>query len=86
MFTVVWSEAALETLATIYVTLDLRQQDRVAAAVAALNARLANAPFDEGESRSGPSRITFIDRLAVTFWVNEPGRSVRVTAVAAFGK
>jgi hypothetical protein len=85
MFTVAWSDDALETLAAIYVTLDLRQQDRVAAAVAALNTRLAHAPFDEGESRTGPSRITFIDRLAVTFWVNEPGRSVRVTALAPFG-
>jgi hypothetical protein len=86
MFNVDWSDDALETLAAIYVTHDLRQQDRVAAAVTALNTRLANAPFDEGESRTGPSRITFVDQLAVTFRVNEPGRSVRVTAVARFGR
>lgn len=86
MFTVAWLDEALDGLADVYVALDLTEQDRVAAAVEALNARLVNDPLDEGESRSGGFRITFIDRLAVTFWVSEARRLVQVAAVSPYGR
>ncbi len=86
MFTVAWSDAALDALADVYVVLDLAEQDRVAAAVTALNARLAKNPHAEGESRSGGFRITFIHRLAVSFWVNDTRRQVQVTAAGPYGR
>jgi hypothetical protein len=86
MFAVVWLHEALETLADIYVALDLNDQGRIAAAVAAPNTRLARAPLEKGESRSGPYRITFIDGLVVRFWVDESAGIVRVSAVAQFGR
>jgi plasmid stabilization system protein ParE len=86
MFTVVWSSAALDALADVYVVLDLAGQDRVAAAVDALNRRLADDPHDEGESRSGGFRITFIDRLAVSFLVTDARHLVQVTAVSPYGR
>jgi hypothetical protein len=86
MYRVDWLAVALDALADVYVTLDLADQDRLAAAVDALNKRLAGDPYDEGESRGGPYRITFIDRLVVRFWVDEPSGVVHVTAVAPYGR
>jgi hypothetical protein len=86
MFRVIWLVAALDALADVYVTLDLTDQDRVTAAVQALNTRLASNPLDEGESRSGRYRITFVDGHVVRFWVDEPTGVVRVTAVGPYGR
>jgi len=84
MYGVVWLGPALDRLPDIYVRLDLANQDQLAVAVDALNARLRADPFAEGESRSGRYRITFVDRIAVRFWVDEPAGVVRVTAVGLF--
>jgi hypothetical protein len=84
MYSVVWLGSALDRLADIYVLLDLTSQDRLAAAVDALNARLRTDPLSEGESRSGRYRITFVDRIAVRFWVDDSAGRVGVTAVEHF--
>ena len=52
MFTVVWANRALDTLAEVYVGLDLAAQDRLAARIDSLNHRLARDPSQEGESRT----------------------------------
>lgn len=52
MFTVVWTNRALDRFADMYVVLDLADQGRLAAKIDALNHRLAEYPADEGESRA----------------------------------
>jgi len=44
MFTVVWTNRALDRLADMYVALDLTGQDRLAAKFDALNHRLSRDP------------------------------------------
>jgi hypothetical protein len=78
MFTVVWTNRALNRLADTYVGLDLIGQDRLAAQIDALNHRMHRDPLDEGESRAGDYRITFVDGLTVRFIVDSDGRVVRV--------
>lgn len=47
MFTVVWTNRALDKLADRYVGLDLSNQDRLAAEINALNHRLHRDPSEE---------------------------------------
>jgi hypothetical protein len=65
MFPLIWLHGALEELADVYVAVTLPEQDRIAAAVEALNGRLRSNPLNEGESRDTGYRLTFIDLLAV---------------------
>jgi hypothetical protein len=53
MFTVEWTDYALDQLADVFVSLDLNTQDQLSKAVEVLNRRLAIDPLDEGESRNG---------------------------------
>jgi hypothetical protein len=86
-FAVVWRQAALDLLADLYVTLPLGDQDRVAAGVKALNARLASDPFAVGEGRDDDhDRIAFPPLLSVTFEVDPAAGVVRVINVVRFGR
>jgi len=81
MFTVAWAHRALNKLADLYVGVDLAGQQRLAASIDALNRRLAQKPIDEGESRTGNYRITFVEGLTIRFTVDLADRLVRVYAV-----
>jgi hypothetical protein len=76
----------LERLADIFVGANLDDQDRMTTAVERLNRRLVNHPLDEGESRSGNVRVTFIDLLFVRFRVDVSRQIVRVNGVKRFGR
>ena len=86
MFDYRWLETVLDKLAAVYVSLDVPQQNRVAAGVERFNARLAADPLDLGESRGGGYRVAFIPLLMVTFHVHEAARRVRVTDVTRCGR
>jgi plasmid stabilization system protein ParE len=86
VFTLSWSNKALDDLADIYVAAEPTERVRIAAGVDALNARLRSDPLDEGESRSGGTRVTFPALLTVIFHVSEPQREVRVTRVRRYGR
>jgi hypothetical protein len=86
VFTLIWSNRALDQLAEIYVSADAAERARMAPAIEALNVRLRNDPSAEGESRAGELRITFIPLLAVAFYVSQSDRVVRVGRVRRFGK
>ena len=86
MFTLIWRDRALNQLADIYVTADPAERQRTAAAVDALNARLRSNPLNEGESRAGDLRVTFISLLIVGFRVFPSDRVVRVISVRRYGK
>jgi len=85
MFTVVWTSWALDKLAEDYVVMDLPGQDRLAAKIDALNHRLAQNPLDEGESRTGNYRVTFVEFLTVRFTVDLEDRVARVYDVRRSG-
>lgn len=86
MFDYRWLETVLDKLAAVYVSLDVPQQNRMAAGVERFNERLAADPLDLGESRGGGYRVAFTPLLMVTFHVNEAARRVRVTDVTRFGR
>lgn len=86
MCALIWSGNALDQLADLYVTMTPDERERVTGAVEALNQRLRDDPFAEGESRSEGLRITFIPMLSVGFNVLESARTVRVTRVVRYGR
>ena len=69
MHNVTWKPAALDHLADIYVNTNPIRREEIARAIDALNRRLAQDPYDEGEPRSGNERITFIAHMVVQFRV-----------------
>lgn len=86
MYELKWWDVALDRLADIFVAATLAEQDRMAGAVEAFNARLRSDPFDVGESRSGTRRIAFIPLLAIGFHVSQSERTVYVTGVRRYGR
>lgn len=86
MFNVVWLRAAMDTTDTILESLDPQTQDRIARAVRALNRRLEQSPLDEGESREDLYRLTFVEMLAVHFWVDPAAGVVNVVEVTRYGR
>jgi hypothetical protein len=85
MYALDWTVTALDDLADVFVGLDLNDQDRLAAAVEAMNRRLVLDPLDEGESRDAGYRLTFLGYAVVLFWVGEAKQLVQVHRVAPWG-
>lgn len=85
MFTVMWSDMAMDQMADIFVVTDLPGQDHLTTLIDGLNRRLARDPRDEGESRTGNYRVTFIGDLTVRFAVDPQSRIVRVNGVRRRG-
>ena len=79
-------EPCIDELADIYVTAQVEQRVRIAAAVDGLNTRLRADPLAVGESRSGGTRIVFVALLAVAFHVSDSARTVRVARVTRYGR
>ena len=85
MFTVMWSDRAMDQLADIFVVTDLPGQDHLTTLIDGPNRRLARDPMDEGESRTGNYRVTFIGDLTVRFSVDAQSPIVRVNGVRRRG-
>jgi len=86
MFTVVWTNRALDKLADKYVELDLSEQDALGAKIDALNHRLHRDPSDEGESRAAGYRVTFVEDLTIRFTIEPDEMVVRVYGVRRRGE
>jgi hypothetical protein len=86
MYTVIWSDSALDRLAELYVAASPGERNRMALGIDAFNRLLSEQPLEVGESRSGLMRIGFPDLLAVRFRVDSDARIVRVVGVIRFGR
>lgn len=86
MFRVEWLQIALDELTNFWVQADSSQRQTITAASHALEQRLRNHPANEGESRPGGSRITFVPPLAVRFQIEADGQTVTVLHVRLFGR
>lgn len=75
-YEVVWTAAAEERLAELW--LDSRLRPRLAAAVAAIEARLERQGPEVGESREGNRRVAFEPPIVVVFSCNRKKRRVKV--------
>jgi plasmid stabilization system protein ParE len=85
MYLVKWTKRALDRLADLYVSDAPDERERMAAAVEALNSRLQSNPLEQGESRAGGFRITFVELLVVGFHVDVIARKVLVNSVRRYG-
>lgn len=86
MYTVIWSDPALDDFADLYIAATPADRERMANGVEALNRRLATRPTEEGESREEDVRITFTPLLVVRFRVNLMTDTVRVISAERFGR
>ena len=83
-FRVDWLQVALDELTTLWTQADATQRQAITAASHAIDQRLGNDPFNEGESRAGGRRITFVPPLAVRFQIEADGQTVTVLQVRMF--
>lgn len=84
MFRVDWLESALAELTTLWTDADSSARMAITVSASVLEQRLnANAP-NEGESRPGGRRITFVPPLAVTFQMEPDGVTASVLHVRLF--
>ncbi|HYH66275.1 MAG TPA: hypothetical protein VD866_16400 [Urbifossiella sp.] len=86
MYALMWLDEVLNDLAAIYVAATAEERQRMAGAVAGLNARLRSDPQDVGESRDGDTRVAVVALLVVTFVVDVGPRTVRVANVRRYGR
>lgn len=86
MFQVEWLQIALDELTDFWAQADSTQRENITAASHALEQRLQRDPANEGESRPGGRRITFIPPLAVRFQIEADGRTVTILHVRLFGR
>ncbi len=84
MFRVEWLQSALDMLAELWMQAASDQRQALTAASHQIDQRLSRDPHQEGESRSGGRRLTFVAPLAVTFQIEADGRTVTVLRVHVF--
>jgi hypothetical protein len=86
MFRVEWLQIAVDELTTLWTQADSAQRQAITSASHALENRLRCDPANEGESRPGGRRITFVTPLAVRFQIEADGQTVTVLQVRLFGR
>jgi hypothetical protein len=86
MFRVEWLQIALDELTNLWTQSDSAQRQAITSASHNLEQRLRSDPANEGESRPGGRRITFVAPLAVRFQVEADGQTVTVLHVRLFGR
>lgn len=86
MFRVDWLQTALDELTDFWIQADSTQRQAITAACHILEQRLLKDPANEGESRPGGRRITFVPPLAVRFQIEGDGQTVTVLHVRLFGR
>ena len=79
MFTVAWTQSALDELAFVWVSSDTKTRNQITAATTLLDRHLrANAPR-LGESRDDEDlRLLIVDPIGIEFLVSEEDRLVTV--------
>ncbi len=78
-YTVVWSQAALDKLATIWS--DDEDRSEIAAASDEIDRVLRISPRSQGESRQGSVRVLFAGPLGTDYEIFEEDRVVQVLIV-----
>jgi len=86
MFRVEWLQVALDELTDLWTQADSTQRQAITMASHAIEQRLMRDPANEGESRSGGRRITFIPPLAFRFQIEADSLTVTVLHVRLFGR
>ncbi|HLW65292.1 MAG TPA: hypothetical protein VKS79_08235 [Gemmataceae bacterium] len=81
MFRVRWERRALDELTSIWTAANSAGRAAVTGAVTVLEQRLRRNAANEGESRPGRRRITFVPPRAVTFRVEQDGQTASVLQV-----
>ncbi len=84
MFRVERLETALDELTTLWMQADSNQRQSITRASHLLEGRLSQNPANEGESRPGGRRITFLPPLAVRFQIEPNKQTVTVLQVRMF--
>ncbi len=81
MSAVVWVRSTLVDLSRILAGLTATEHAAVQAALQEIGTRLRNDPENEGESRPGDRRITFVGPLGLTFEIHSEEGMVVVLSV-----
>jgi len=84
MMRVEWLQAALDELTTLWMQSSAAARQAITEATHTADLRLEHDPFNEGESRSGNQRITFIPPLAISFRIEEDAQRVTVFHVRLY--
>jgi hypothetical protein len=84
MFQVEWAQSALDELSAIWTPANSSVRQAITAASHTLDQRLQRDPRNEGESRPGGRRLTFVPPLAVRFQIEADGQTVTVLHVRLF--
>jgi hypothetical protein len=86
MFRLRWARRAVNRLANYWNQADSTERQAITAASNTIEQWLRRDPLNEGETRAGARRITFVPPLAVTFRVEADGQTVSVLDVRLFRK
>ena len=81
-----WLLSALNELTTFWTQANSELRTLITQAASEIDRRLETNPLEEGESRPGGRRITFVPPLAVRFSVASDGLKVTVLHVRVYGK
>jgi hypothetical protein len=81
MFSVGWSSDTQLVLFELWALAEPPVQARISAAVNKIEPRLAQNPWNEGESRGDDLRITFESPLGIIFSIDDAAKSVTVLDV-----
>ena len=84
MFTVLWSDDALFEVAWVWDNADSAIRQKIAPAMRAIDKRLAEDPWNAGESRSAGRRILLEFPLGVLFKIARANNVVHVVNVWTF--
>jgi hypothetical protein len=84
MFRIEWLQSALDELARIWMRANSAERQAITAASDEIEQHLQRSAPSEGESRPGGRRIMFAAPLAVTFRIEDDGRTVTVLQVRMF--
>lgn len=78
IFFVVWTQAALNELADLWVRGDSILRKQITAAANAIDEELKLKPDEKGESRGNDDRVFFVYPLGVQFDIDHSRSTVRV--------
>jgi type II secretory pathway predicted ATPase ExeA len=84
MFQVDWLRSALDDLARLWNQSDSSLRQAIRTASNEIDRRLKRDALNEGESRAGNRRITFVPPLAAVFRIEKDGRTVSVLELRMF--
>jgi hypothetical protein len=81
MFTVRWTQVALNQLTALWTQANTAMRQAITAATHQIVHQLSQAPGTQGESREGNERIMFVLPLGIRFAVDSQNARVRVLYV-----